>query len=56
MTSRLARQAAEVAELVDGRGACRHPDGAARLVRSALRVFAADVRAHAAGHCAGSAG
>jgi NADH:ubiquinone oxidoreductase subunit F (NADH-binding) len=34
---------------VDGRGACRHPDGAVNLVRSALRVFASDVRAHAAG-------
>ncbi len=34
---------------VDGRGACRHPDGAVRLVRSALRVFSADVEAHAAG-------
>jgi NADH:ubiquinone oxidoreductase subunit F (NADH-binding) len=34
---------------VDGRGACRHPDGAVQLVRSALNVFAADVRVHAAG-------
>lgn len=34
---------------VDGRGACRHPDGAANLVRSALTVFAADVRVHAGG-------
>ncbi|HVM66550.1 MAG TPA: NADH-ubiquinone oxidoreductase-F iron-sulfur binding region domain-containing protein [Acidimicrobiales bacterium] len=32
---------------IDGRGACRHPDGAVRLVRSALEVFAADVAAHA---------
>jgi NADH:ubiquinone oxidoreductase subunit F (NADH-binding) len=34
---------------VDGRGACRHPDGAVQLARSALGVFAADVTAHAAG-------
>jgi NADH:ubiquinone oxidoreductase subunit F (NADH-binding) len=33
-------------EQVDGRGACRHPDGAVNLVRSALNVFAADVRSH----------
>ena len=34
---------------VSGRGACRHPDGAVNLVRSALRVFAADVIAHEQG-------
>ena len=39
---------------VVGRGACRHPDGVVRLVRSALAVFADDVRDHAAGRpCAG---
>jgi NADH:ubiquinone oxidoreductase subunit F (NADH-binding) len=34
---------------VDGRGACRHPDGAVGMVRSALTVFAADVSAHMKG-------
>jgi NADH:ubiquinone oxidoreductase subunit F (NADH-binding) len=45
LLARLARRLGDV----DGRGACRHPDGAVQLVRSALRVFAADVDAHAAG-------
>lgn len=31
---------------VSGRGGCHHPDGAVRLVLSALSVFAADVTAH----------
>ena len=40
--------------VVSGRGACRHPDGAVRLVLSALSVFAADVEQHRAGRpCAG---
>ena len=37
------------ARAIEGRGACRHPDGVVRLVRSALAVFAADVRGHARG-------
>jgi NADH:ubiquinone oxidoreductase subunit F (NADH-binding) len=34
---------------VNGRGACRHPDGAVSLVRSALNVFGQDVMAHERG-------
>jgi NADH:ubiquinone oxidoreductase subunit F (NADH-binding) len=45
LRARLDRRLAEVA----GRGACRHPDGAVNLVRSALGVFAADVSSHAGG-------
>ncbi|MGD0810542.1 MAG: NADH-ubiquinone oxidoreductase-F iron-sulfur binding region domain-containing protein [Acidimicrobiales bacterium] len=40
--------------LVAGRGACRHPDGAVRLVNSALSVFEADVDHHMQyGPCSG---
>jgi NADH:ubiquinone oxidoreductase subunit F (NADH-binding) len=34
--------------VIPGRGACHHPDGAARLAASALTAFDADLRAHAA--------
>jgi NADH:ubiquinone oxidoreductase subunit F (NADH-binding) len=49
--ARIERRAAQI----DGRGACRHPDGAVRMVRSALETFAGDLHRHAAGRpCSGS--
>jgi NADH:ubiquinone oxidoreductase subunit F (NADH-binding) len=42
--------------LVEGRGACHLPDGVTRLVGSALRVFADDVRAHERGPCLAARG
>ncbi|HZZ48322.1 MAG TPA: NADH-ubiquinone oxidoreductase-F iron-sulfur binding region domain-containing protein [Pseudonocardia sp.] len=39
--------------VICGRGACSHPDGALRLAASALRVFDADVERHLAGEPCG---
>lgn len=40
-----------ITRLVDGRGSCRHPDGSARFVRSALRAFATDIELHHHDRC-----
>ena len=51
MLARLTRWAGDV----EGRGACRYPDGAVRFMRSALKTFGADARAHALGRgCRGA--
>ncbi|HEY5361705.1 MAG TPA: NADH-ubiquinone oxidoreductase-F iron-sulfur binding region domain-containing protein [Streptosporangiaceae bacterium] len=39
---------------VDGRGGCSHPDGAVRLVRSALEAFGEERELHARGWCSGT--
>ncbi len=52
----LPAEVARLAALVTGRGACRHPDGTARMIISAMRTFEADVAAHLAGHCTATAG
>jgi NADH:ubiquinone oxidoreductase subunit F (NADH-binding) len=42
--------------VIEGRGACRHPDGVVRLVKSALQVFRRDIEGHVNGvSCAAAA-
>lgn len=59
-TSRLSARRAQANDLerierwsaqLTGRGACRHPDGAVGLLRSALRVFDQEFAAHQHGLC-----
>ena len=35
--------------VIDGRGACRHPDGVVRLVESTLKAFTSDIERHVHG-------
>jgi NADH:ubiquinone oxidoreductase subunit F (NADH-binding) len=50
-TPDLVDEVQRLAALVDGRGACRHPDGTVRLLRSALSTFRNDVAGHLSGTC-----
>lgn len=43
--------ALRIADLVERRGACAHPDGTARLARSAIAVFDDEAQAHHQGRC-----
>lgn len=56
LTTRSANPAAvtelhRIAGLLEHRGACHHPDGSVRFLRSALRVFAAELASHHQGRC-----
>jgi hypothetical protein len=39
----------ERCDVIQGRGACHHPEGVVRLVDSALRVFAGHIEEHVNG-------
>ncbi len=45
-----------LARVVSGRGACKHPDGTARLVRSSLHIFGRETAAHLTGRCTATEG
>jgi len=51
-TDQLVTEIRRVTALVDGRGSCRHPDGTARMIRSALETFAAEIELHQRRGCA----
>jgi NADH:ubiquinone oxidoreductase subunit F (NADH-binding) len=48
---RIVERLRTLAGLVEGRGACAHPDGAANLLRSALKRFPAEIDLHLQGRC-----
>jgi NADH:ubiquinone oxidoreductase subunit F (NADH-binding) len=51
---RLLEEVSRMIDVIDGRGSCRHPDGTARLARSALDTFASDIEHHRHGRCEGA--
>ena len=53
---RISNRIKELVAIVTGRGACAHPDGTARLVRSLFTAFPDEVRAHENRRCLIEAG
>lgn len=47
----IANRIAQLSGVLPGRGACAHPDGTVRLVRSLLSAFPDEVQAHLRGGC-----
>ncbi len=45
------REMRDLPDEIEGRGACAHPDGAARLARSAVAAFTSEVQLHLQGRC-----
>ncbi|WP_236793692.1 NADH-ubiquinone oxidoreductase-F iron-sulfur binding region domain-containing protein [Amycolatopsis sp. GM8] len=52
----LPERARKLADLVERRGACGHPDGTARFVRSSLAVFGDEIARHQRGTCVARSG
>jgi NADH:ubiquinone oxidoreductase subunit F (NADH-binding) len=52
---RIIERLRRLAGLVEGRGACAHPDGAANLLRSALTRFPDEIDLHLEGRCSAAA-
>ncbi|AGB26808.1 NADH:ubiquinone oxidoreductase, NADH-binding (51 kD) subunit (plasmid) [Mycobacterium sp. JS623] len=50
----LLEEVSRMIDIIDGRGSCRHPEGTARLARSALDTFASDIEHHRHGRCEGA--
>ncbi|SBS75513.1 NADH:ubiquinone oxidoreductase, NADH-binding (51 kD) subunit [uncultured Mycobacterium sp.] len=51
----LIKEIRRIVRLVEGRGSCRHPDGTARMIRSALGAFATDIEHHRHRSCEATA-
>jgi NADH:ubiquinone oxidoreductase subunit F (NADH-binding) len=48
---RVVTELEHVQALVNGRGACKHPDGTVRFVSSTMRVFDTHIDEHLRGYC-----